>query len=487
MPELSERERVERVVEEMERARPVVRVGDMAYIQPEGRARRFRAEDDPRYAIPIHPDQLGMSGPEPTGPRIVIPASVVAGEWGSGAVRKADLTSFDEGDVYSFTGLGPGVRVRGSIHRTTSDSPVSPDSFGDPGDKVRVVFYRNRASDLSRGDPVFDAAEGFVRTHSEWRKAIVQVLPLRRDLFARHQGLYETDVVADKTVAVFGLGSVGGEIGLNLGQSGICSMFLADKDRYDVPNVARQIAPVSYVGRYKTRGAADVLREKNPFIDVKCFEFEVSRKTKELVREIVKQADVVVCALDEPRARRVINEVCVEEGKACVYGGLRRRAYGGQVLFVEPGKSPCLACYEAEMPESAADRRISRPEQAERIAYSDLPVAVEPGLALDIKPIALMMTKLALQHLLRGKETTLRSLDEDLVASLYIWFSRREPDTPFARLEPLGFEMSGLRILRWFGIPLERRSDCPVCGDFVGRTAERYGIDRREVEAGIRD
>ena len=105
---------------------------------------------------------------------------------------------------------------------------------------------------------------------------------------------------------------------------------------------------------------------------------------------------------------------------------------------------------------------------------------------MDIKPIALMMTKLVIQYLLRGKETTLRSLDEDLEASLYLWLNRRDPGTPFAGLEPLGFEMGGMRILRWYGVPLERRPDCPVCGDFVGRTAERYGIDRREVEAGIR-
>ena len=353
MSELSERKRVERMLKEMERAKPVVRVGEMAYIKSEERMRYFREDDDPWNAIPIHPDQLGMSVLESTGPRIVIPASVGEEGWGSESVRNVEFISFDEGDVYNLTGLGPGSRVRGSIHWANSDSPVLPDSFGDPGDVVRVVFYRSHRLDLSRGKPV---VEGFVRTHSEWRKAIVQLLPLKRDLFARHQGLYETDVFADNTVAVFGVGSVGGEAGYNLTQSGIGSMSLADKDRYDVPNIARQIAPVSYVGRYKTRGVGDILREKNPFIDVKCFEFNVSRKTKELVREIVKQADVVVCALDEPLARRTVNEVCVEEGKACVYGGLRRRAYGGQVLFVEPGKSPCLACYEAEMPESAADR-----------------------------------------------------------------------------------------------------------------------------------
>jgi hypothetical protein len=79
-----------------------------------------------------------------------------------------------------------------------------------------------------------------------------------------------------------------------------------------------------------------------------------------------------------------------------------------------------------------------------------------------------MVVKLAIQELLRGTETTLRPLDDDLVAPLYLWLNRREPGTQFEKLEPLGFSLGGLRILRWYGIDLKRDPGCPVCGDFEG-------------------
>jgi hypothetical protein len=69
------------------------------------------------------------------------------------------------------------------------------------------------------------------------------------------------------------------------------------------------------------------------------------------------------------------------------------------------------------------DQRVSNPEQARRLTYSDRPVAVEPGLANDISPISNMVTKLAIQELVKGTVTTLRSLDDDLVAPWYLWLN----------------------------------------------------------------
>jgi hypothetical protein len=75
------------------------------------------------------------------------------------------------------------------------------------------------------------------------------------------------------------------------------------------------------------------------------------------------------------------------------------------------------------------------------------------------------VTKLAIQHLIQGQETTLRSLDEDLTASLYLWLNRREADTPFAKLNPMVFGVDEMSILRWYGLPAERNPACPSCGD----------------------
>ncbi len=119
------------------------------------------------------------------------------------------------------------------------------------------------------------------------------------------------------------------------------------------------------------------------------------------------------------------------------------------------------------LPEIAEDQEIASPGQALQIAYADRPVAVEPGLATDIAPISIMCVKLGILEMLRGTETTLASLYEDLSSPWFQWLNRREVDTDYAQLPPLESEDGGLRILAWYGIANERNPHCAVCGDFV--------------------
>jgi hypothetical protein len=118
------------------------------------------------------------------------------------------------------------------------------------------------------------------------------------------------------------------------------------------------------------------------------------------------------------------------------------------------------------LPDRARDQEISNPEQATGIAYSDRPVAIEPGLSTDIAPVSIMTVKLIIQEFVKGTETTLRSLDEDLVAPWYLWLNRREPGTQYQKLGPLEFNVDGIRVLRWYGIDMKPDPACPVCGNF---------------------
>ena len=77
-----------------------------------------------------------------------------------------------------------------------------------------------------------------------------------------------------------------------------------------------------------------------------------------------------------------------------------------------------------------------------------------------------MVCKLVIQELLKGKETTLRSLDDDLVAPLYLWFNRREKGTDQENWQPLEFDWNGMHVMRWYGVAIPRDPKCPVCGDF---------------------
>jgi hypothetical protein len=133
------------------------------------------------------------------------------------------------------------------------------------------------------------------------------------------------------------------------------------------------------------------------------------------------------------------------------------------------------------MPEAAADVEISSPAEAEAVAYSDRPVAVEPGLSLDVLPIANFLTKLALMELLEGKPTSLDILRRDFTAPWYLWLNRPEPGTQYSGMPPLSDSMDEMTINRWYGVEFERDTACPACGDFLSTTAAAHGIDLSSV------
>lgn len=98
------------------------------------------------------------------------------------------------------------------------------------------------------------------------------------DQFERLELLIGRDNVCslkDRTVAVFGIGGVGGYVVEALARSGIGSFVLVDNDTVSVTNLNRQIIALhSTIGRYKVDVMAERIRDINPNADVevkKCF------------------------------------------------------------------------------------------------------------------------------------------------------------------------------------------------------------------------
>jgi hypothetical protein len=129
------------------------------------------------------------------------------------------------------------------------------------------------------------------------------------------------------------------------------------------------------------------------------------------------------------------------------------------------------------MPDKEDDVEVASVSDALEIAYSDHPVPIEPGLAIDIAPIAQMVAKLALNELLIGRNTTLPSLERDLSAPWFLWINRPEPGTAYAGLPPLSESIDEMTILRWYGIHFDREPACPVCGDFSSAVRATYGLE----------
>ncbi len=287
----------------------------------------------------------------------------------------------------------------------------------------------------------------------------------------------ETNVIADKKVLVLGAGSFGSEIIMSLVKSGVARLGILDDDRVDICNVMRHVCGLTDIGRRKPSALKDAILDKNPSAEVALHHMKINWDNMEFLRELIGQYDIVVCAIDDHDGKVITNILCVQKGKTCIFTGAFRRAYGGQILRVRPGKSLCYQCFLRFLPSHAANVEIASQRHSEAVSYSDRPVPIEPGLANDIAPLTQMTCKLVVQELLNDRQTTLRSLDEDLVAPLYLWFNRREKGTDQENWPPLEYDCNGMHIMRWYGIAVDADPGCPVCGTFSGESVNREDIE----------
>lgn len=300
---------------------------------------------------------------------------------------------------------------------------------------------------------------------------------IESQLALRRSGILETTILKDKTVLCIGLGTGGAHVVVELAKCGVGGFLLVDRDRLSVGNVVRHPGGISQVGRLKVNVVRDLILEKNPKARVEVQEAELGYANKDAVSELVRVADLVICGTDNRPSKLLINELCVAANVTAVYGGAFRRAYGGQILRVRPKLSPCYQCFVAAMPDEASDVEISSASDASEFAYSDRPVTIEPGLSLDVLPIANMLAKLALLELVADKSSSLNMLRRDFDASWYLWLNRPEPGTQYADMPPLSESSDEMTINRWYGIYFDRDEACPVCGDFVASVALSYGLD----------
>ena len=409
---------------------------------------------------------------------IVISAEIIGDRAGWEGCLPCRFRRLDEGETYSAINAdSAGNTVPGNIYVTNGPKHICVANAGASEDRIRIIVrWCQIRHDLAPAGPGGDwKATGYVRCGDGWREVPVLVAPVRKELFSRTRGLFENDMLAEKSVFVAGLGSVGSVVTVELAKLGIMNMVLMDHDHLEVANVIRHVAGLSDVGRYKVLAVADAIHEKNPHAKVETCNRKIAWDTYDLTRQYVCRSDLTICAADGREGRLILNKLCVEENKPIIFVGAFRRAYGGQILSVIPHQTPCYQCFLQALPENVLGQEAPDGEQTP--AYSDRPMEAEPGLSNDIAPLGQMVVKLTLQRLIEGKPTTLQSLDEDLVASWYIWLNRREAETGYSELEPLGFHVNGMHILRWYGVDLSRDPACQCCGDFVRHAAEREGFE----------
>jgi len=393
---------------------------------------------------------------------------------------------WDNGDAYTQVSVQedardtiPGILYINQDKMTEDISKITVDK----GQVIVISNINHKASSIKKEKSDAEGEwkiKGFVLEDGRWQGVPVQVIPLREDLFSRTKGILPTDVISDACVFIAGLGSVGSFLVELLAMSGIMNFILCDFQRVDIANICRQNAGISDIGRYKTKVAAQKILSKNPYAKVETHELKITWESEDFIRGLVHISDIVIGSVDNRDARVIFNKLCVEKNKPLLLMGARHMAHCLQVLFTRrPRIDPCYICFLMSLPTDTSKYGFSSIEQDPLRPYADHPVeTVEPALSVDIAPMSIMTAKLCINYLLKDKPTGLQSLNEDLVAPLYVYINRREPGTRYEKLEPLGFNAGNgkTHILSWQGIDLKRNLACPVCGYYVREKSKAYGI-----------
>ncbi|HEY3962659.1 MAG TPA: molybdopterin-synthase adenylyltransferase MoeB [Gaiellaceae bacterium] len=287
----------------------------------------------------------------------------------------------------------------------------------------RSAFAAKTLAELGYND-VVSLAGGF----TDWKRngnAIDvprSLTPERRTRYSRHLLIPEVGEegqmkLLDSRILLIGAGGLGSPASLYLAAAGIGTLGIVDADIVDETNLQRQIAhSLDTLGAPKVDSAKRAINALNPDIDVKTYR---ERLTSENIDRILDEGwDVIVDGADNFPTRYLLNDASVWHDIPVVHGSIYR--FEGQVTVLKPHAGPCYRCLFPEPPP---------PELAPSCAEGGV-LGVLPGI------IGTLQTNEALKLAL--------GIGEPLIGRLLLF-------------DALSTEFDEVRI--------ERRADCPVCGD----------------------
>jgi len=170
---------------------------------------------------------------------------------------------------------------------------------------------------VSAGDARFDRQQRFARLGPEGQARLQQ-----------------------SSVLLVGAGALGGSLAQTLARCGVGRLVLADRDVVELSNLPRQVLfEESHVGRPKAWAAREALARIGGPTRVEAHALHVDADN---VEELARHVDLVLDGTDNLATRYLINDLCVESGRAWVYGGVVGAS--GLVMPIVPGRGACLRC-----------------------------------------------------------------------------------------------------------------------------------------------
>ena len=282
----------------------------------------------------------------------------------------------------------------------------------------------------------------------------VEYIPSRPRLPTRLDGLRPIQALAEKKVAVVGVGSGGSMAALNLAASGVGKLHVFDKDHLSTDNVFRHACDMRHLGRAKVLAVRDLIGSYDLPSAVEPHNVDVVGSAGALW-EVMGDVDLVLCATDSVISRRLVNYVCVHSGTPLVMACTFNNARVGEIIRVLPGESACYECTRLILREAGALEADAETGTAD-VPYG-LPGgdgsgqgAANQGTRSDVSMVAALLSRVAVMTLLADDPET-----ERLPRDYMTWGARAETELPVPF--SYGYPFS----TNW--VEMRRREDCPVC------------------------
>jgi hypothetical protein len=172
------------------------------------------------------------------------------------------------------------------------------------------------------------------------------------DLFARIPRL---SVLASKTVALTGLGSLGAPLALELGRAQLGEIRILDHDIVEGGTIVRWPLGLPTVGSLKTAVVEATIRNHYPYTSCVSFTRQLGAAPSEahgdeddltLIEHMLDGVDLVVDATAELAIQQLVGDIARERGLPQVYLWGTEGAFGGAVARLIPGKTGCWFCLQ---------------------------------------------------------------------------------------------------------------------------------------------
>ncbi|MBF0121113.1 MAG: ThiF family adenylyltransferase [Desulfobacterales bacterium] len=174
-----------------------------------------------------------------------------------------------------------------------------------------------------------------------WSEDISDINSLMR---GRIKGLFP-ESLESKTVAIVGLGNIGGFLSLSLAHAGIRRFILIDPDYLNMGNLTRHPLDMRFIGKNKAKGMAERLKLSFPDIEVSAYNqgFEHDKKFSK-TPDLIVDCTANYASLEEVARFASLNNISAVSAWLTAGGSLFR--VHAQLFPETDTNQACIACIE---------------------------------------------------------------------------------------------------------------------------------------------